>query len=294
MNYPPLHSTICPAALRLLLLFSCLFAVSARSQTITMDGIGHDGYGGVSAISGSGLDGGAYWWMCIEPTGGSTSLGEAHGVTVDALSLAAGWDRQNTERLTAFQGNPAFAAALPTQVRVMEYVLDTYLPWDLMGVSGRFAEQSGDSGLFGNDDAFYNSFFTIQNFIADMYGSPGKTDFTDITSGGLDPFVFELGNAEGNAASLAARQALFDLILDDVAAKSGTSFFDTYTVQGTYLVASSSFPIANNTDPLAPDFNWEDALIIVSPVPEPGGVLLIGCAGIFVLLRRGRKRTTAH
>ncbi len=273
----------------LLFLLIGLLTRTASAQTAAINGVDRDGYGGVYEISGGVFDGGNYWWMCVEPTSGSSGAGNGQGLIADALSLSDAWDQQNTERLTDYQNNGAFYTALPNQVRIMEYVLDTYLPWSEVGISGRFAEQSSNAAGFGTDDTFYNAFFTIQNFLADVYGTPGKTDFTDIGTAGLNPFVFEPGNATGDLAALAARQVLFESIINDVATKAGTTFFDTYAVQGTYLVANSNFSIANNTDPNAPDYNWQDALIILSPVPEPSGALLIACTGLVVMLRRFRK-----
>lgn len=270
------------------LLFS-LVTMTASAQIAAVNGVDRDGYGGVYEISGGVFDGGNYWWMCIEPTSGTSGAGNGQGLIADALTLTDAWDRQNTERLTDYQNNGSFYTALPNQVRIMEYVLDTYLPWSEVGASGRFTEQNSSAANYGTDGTFYNAFFTVQNFLADMYGTPGKTDFTDIGTTGLNPFTFEPGNATGDLAALAARQALFETITDDVATKAGTSFFDTYVVQGTYLVANSNFSLANNTDPIAPDYNWQDALIILSPVPEPSGALLIACTGLVVMLRRFRK-----
>jgi hypothetical protein len=58
-----------------------------------------------------------------------------------------------------YQSDPdhLYTTAIPTQVAVMEYVLDTYLPWDtLAGPSGRFIEQNGDSANYANNETFYN------------------------------------------------------------------------------------------------------------------------------------------
>lgn len=266
-----------------------LLTVTASAQIAAVNGVDRDGYGGVYEISGAAFDGGNYWWMCIEPTSGTSGAGFGQALIADALSLTDAWDQQNTERFNDYQTNGSFYTALPTQVRIMEYVLDTYLPWSEVGASGRFTEQNSNATNFGTDTTFYNAFFTVQNFMADMYGTPGRTDFTDIGTTGLNPFTFESGNAVGNPAALAARQALFDTIVNDVANKATTAFFDTYLVQGTYLVANSNFSLANDSDPNAPDYNWQDALIILSPVPEPSGALLIACTGLVVILRRFRK-----
>lgn len=272
-----------------------LFTVTARAQIAAVNGVDRDGYGGVYEISGAAFfDGGRYWWMCIEPTSGTTGAGFGQALIADAISLTDAWDQQNTERFNDYQNNGSFYTALPTQVRIMEYVLDTYLPWSEVGVSGRFTEQNSASTNYGTATTFYNAFFTVQNFLADMYGTPGKINFTDIGTTGLNPFTFEVGNAVGNTTAIAARQALFNTIINDVANKATTAFFDTYVVQGSYMVANSSFSLANNTDPNAADYNWQDALIILAPVPEPSGALLIVCTGLVVMLRRFRKLSRAR
>lgn len=259
-----------------------LFLVATTSwvdaQTIAINGVDRDGYGGVYEIQGlaSGFDGGNYWWMCIEPNG-SPSPGAGGGFIADAISLTDAWDQQNTERLAFYDSNPGYrTTALPLQVSIMSYVLDTYLP----ATPGRFLEHSADASLYGTDDTFYNSFFTIQNFLAETYGKPTKTDFTDLS----DYDFYETGSAAGNPAALAARELLFTSILTDVEDKAlnNPTFFDTYTAQGTYLVANTLFSEAS------PD-NWQDALIVMTPVPEPSGALLIACTGLAVMLRRFRR-----
>ncbi len=229
--------------------------------------------------------------MCAEPIPGTSGAGNGQGMIADSLSLAGGWDRQNTERLSDYSSNPGFyTTSYPKQIAILSYVLDTYLRWDLAGSSGRFAEQSSASATFGNDDAFYNSFFTVQNVLTHLYGAPGKTDYTDISSGDANPFTFYDGNAAGNSAAIAARQSLFNTIVNDVDGKAGTSFFDTYIAQGTYMIASSSFSTVNNgLGAEEPSKNWQDALIIVAPVPEPSGALLIACTGLAFMLRRFRR-----
>lgn len=267
-----------------------LLCLSASGQLISVNGIDRDGYGGTYQLSGSGYDGGNYWWMCAEPIPGTTGAGSGQGMIANSLSLAGGWDRQNTERLNDYNSNPGFySSAYPKQINILSYVLDTYLRWDLAGASGRFTEQNSTAANFGNDDAFYNSFFTVQNVLNNLYGAPGKTDYTDISFGEANPFTFYEGNATGNTAAIAARQSLFNTIVNDVDSKAGTSFFDAYVAQGTYMIASSSFSTANNgLGPEDSNKNWQDALIIVAPVPEPSGAILIACTGLAFMLRRFR------
>lgn len=96
----------------------------------------------------------------------------------------------------------------------MSYVLDTYLP----STPGRFLEQSSNASLYGNDNTLYNSFFVIQNFLAETYGKPVKTDFTD-----LSDYKFFNGNSAGNPLSIAGRELLFASILTDVATRQSTT-----------------------------------------------------------------------
>jgi len=262
-------------------IFSFALLVSGVSQadTIAINGIDRDGFGGVYEVAGTGFDGGSYWWMCIEPNG-STSAGSGQGFLADAVSFYDGWDQQNTERLDFYTNNPGYyLSALPTQVKVMEYVLDTYLPWNtLAGPSGRFAEQDPTSSLYGNDDPFYNAFFAVQNFLSESYGKTTKSDFTDMSD-----FTFFAGNATDPGA-IAARSALFSSILADVETKAAASFFDTYTAEHGYMIANTLMPSADID-------NWQDALLIYSfaPVPEPSGALLIACTGLAIMLRRFRR-----
>ncbi len=259
--------------------FALLLSGIAKADTIAINGVDRDGYGGVYEVAGTGFDGGRYWWMCIEPNG-STSAGSGQGFLADAVGFYDGWDQQNTERLDFYTNNPGnYLSALPTQVRVMEYVLDTYLPWNtLAGPSGRFAEQDATSSLYGNDDPFYNAFFAVQNFLSETYGKTTKSDFTDMSD-----YSFFAGSAT-DPNSIAARSSIFSTILADVESKALVNFFDTYTAEHGYMIANTLMPSADID-------NWQDALLIYSfaPVPEPSGALLIACTGLAVMLRRMRR-----
>ncbi|MFO1483629.1 MAG: PEP-CTERM sorting domain-containing protein [Verrucomicrobiaceae bacterium] len=254
------------------ILTASTLASTAWAATISITGVDNNGSGGVYQI-----DGQNYWWMCVEPDS-PKNVGTAETITADALSVLEGWDQQNTERLNIYQTDPTlYTTAIPKQIAVMEYVLDTYLPWDtLAGASGRFAEQNSNAANYANDDAFYNSFFAVQNFLAETYGKAVKTDFTNMSD-------FMNYYSSGSSASDIARSNIFQSILSDVAAKDGASFFDTYTAQHGYLIANTFLPTADPN-------NYQDALIISSfaPVPEPGSALLIACCGIAVMLRRKR------
>lgn len=251
------------------------FVSAASAQTIAINGVDHDGWGGVYEISGQN-----YWWMCVEPNG-SPGAGNGEGFLADALDFESAWDQQNTERLNFYQSNPGYyTTAIPKQVAVMEYVLDTYLPWNtLAGASGRFAEQNSSSANYGNDDPFYNAFFTVQNFLIETYGSTVREDFTDMSG-----YSYYTGNA--NPAADLVRSALFQSILDDVEAKDLAGFFATYEATHGYYIANTLFSELDTAN------NWQDALIISSfaPVPEPSGALLIACFGATVMLRRFRRR----
>ena len=255
-----------------LMVFTALTATTSAA-TISVTGVDDNGSGGVYNI-----DGVNYWWMCVEPGPPAVqvpTLGQT--ITADSQSFLDGWDQQNQERLDLYTADPSlYTTAIPRQVAVMEYVLDTYLPWStLAGASGRFIEQSSDSSLYVNDDAFYNSFFAVQNFLSETYGKTVKVDFTN-----LGDYV-EYYNGNFTPAGI-ARSGIFQSILTDVAGK-GNAFFDSYTATHGYFIANTLFPSAD------PD-NWQDALVIASfaPVPEPGGALLIATCGIAWMIRRRR------
>jgi len=264
--------------LPLILLLSLGVAALVPGQVIPINHVDNDGFGGVYDINGQN-----YWWMCIEPNGSSATTPGNSSFLADALLFEPGWDQQNTERQNFYQSNPGYyTTAIPTQVRIMEYVLDAYLPWNtLAGASGRFAEQDSNAANYGNDDAFYNAFFAVQNFLSETYGKTVKgdlaTDFDDLN----DYLDYNAGNM--TAAGI-ARSSIFQSILNDVETKNAASFFDTYSAQHGYFIANTLFSVSDPS-------NWQDALVIASftPVPEPSGALLIACCGVVVILRRWRK-----
>ena len=262
-----------------ILLFSLALICSAGAQSIPVNGVDQNGYGGVYEINGDN-----FWWMCVEPPG-TPAAGPGQSFIADALSFGAGWSQQNTERYVYYNiTNPgALTTVVPKQVAIMEYVLDTYLPWNtLAGASGRFIEQDSNSANYGNDDTFYNSFFAVQNFLSEMYGKEAQSDFNnDLSINFLDYYAGDLSSAG------IARSAIFQSILDDVEAKDGSGYFASYTAQHGYYIANTSYPLSDPN-------NWQDALIISSlaPIPEPSGALLIGAFGVVVLLRRFRRAST--
>ncbi|MCF7789191.1 MAG: hypothetical protein K9N47_23910 [Prosthecobacter sp.] len=253
-----------------LLIAAC--TASAAAATISVTGLDNGG----DSIGQYSINGQTYWWLCIEP--GVPALSN-QTITAETYSIHDGWTVQNTERNDIYLSDPSFYASIITkQVSVMEYVLDTYLPWDtLAGASGRFLERSGDYNNFGNNDTFYNAMFAVQNFLAQTEGKPPKADYTDM-SDYLDYYI-GLGNATADA-----RSAIFQSMLSDVASKDSSNFFDTYTAQHQYFTVSTLLPEADIN-------NWQDGLVIggFTPVPEPGGALLIASFGIAWTLRRRRR-----
>lgn len=255
-------------------IFSLMLAASAltaSADTVTVTGLENDG----NAIGQYVIGGDTYWWMCIEP--GPPALSNAT-ITAQTYSLSQGWDKQNTERYAIYQDDlnnlagDLYNFALPKQVVVMEYVLDTYLPWSLAGASGRFLEQDPSFSAFDNDDTFHNSFFAVQNFLSETYGKVSKTDFTDMSN--FVDYFQPLGTPVGDA-----RSTIFQSILTDVEAKDLANFFDTYTAQHQYLTVNTFLPENDAA-------NWQDGIIIV---PEPGSALLIACCGIAWTIRRRRR-----
>lgn len=254
--------------------FTLLFAawtVTASAATVSVTGLDNNG----DVIGQYVIGGQTYWWMCIEP--GPPALSN-QTITANSLSFTDGWTVQNTERYNnTYAADPGFYASIvPKQISVMEYVLDTYLPWDtLAGASGRFLEQSGDYNNFNNNDSFYNAMFAVQNFLAQTEGKETKSDFTDM-SDYLDYYA-----GHGNATD-DGRSAIFQSILSDVAAKDGSGFFATY-------VAQHSYSTVNTFAPEADPSNWQDGLVIgLAAVPEPGSALLIASFGLAWIIRRRR------
>ncbi len=256
-------------------LFPLVFAactLTAAAATISVTGLDNNG----EAIGQYNINGQTYWWLCIEPA--TPALSNAT-ITAETYSFHDGWTVQNTERNDIYLSDAVFyAPIISKQVAVMEYVLDTFLPWDtLAGASGRFLEQSGDYLDFVNDDAFYNAMYAIQDFLSQTAGSPPRDDFR-VMDDYVDYFAGHGNTTDDN------RSLLFQSILSDVEAKDLAGFFATYTAQHNY------FTVNTLLDEADPD-NWQDGLVIggFSPVPEPGGALLIASCGIAWTLRRRRR-----
>ena len=245
------------------------FAATVSADTVTVTGLENDG----NPVGQYVIGGQTYWWMCIEP--GPPALSN-QTITAQTYSFQDGWDKQNTERYGIYQSDLSlYTDVIPKQVAVMEYVLDTYLPWDtLSGASGRFLEQDPSFTSFNNNDAFHNSLFAVQNFLSETQGKAVNSDFTTIMN-----YYAGLGDPTDNA-----RSSIFQSILSDVVSKDAAGFFATYAAQHNYFTVNTFAP---ENDPN----NWQDGLVIggFSPVPEPGGALLIACCGIAWTLRRRRR-----
>jgi hypothetical protein len=253
-------------------------AFTASADTVTVTGLENDG----NPVGQFVINGETYWWLCIEP--GPAALSNAT-ISAQTYSFSQGWDKQNTERfnnyqddLTNFNGD-LYNIALPKQIAVMDYVLDTYLPWSMAGASGRFTEQDGSYTNFNNNDTFHNSLFAVQNFLSETYGKVAKDNFTDMSD--YEDYYTLLGTPTGDG-----RSTIFQNILDDVEAKANdpSSFFDNYTAQHDYATLNTLYAehdLANN---------WQDGLIIgFAAVPEPDSALLIACCGIAWTIRRRRR-----
>ena len=257
---------------RLAALALSLFTLSAASAaTVTVTGVDDNGEIGIYQIGGEN-----YWWMCIEP--GTPALNAT--ITAEQLSFYDGWDQQNSERLSLYQSDPSFYynTAMPKQIAVMSYVLDTYLPWStLAGASGRFLEQNQNASSYGDNTSFYNAMMVVQNFLAETYGKPPKTDFTTLSD--YDNYFDNVSTPTNDARSL-----LFQSILADVASKDLASYFDSYVAQHGYMIINTQLPVGDPN-------NWQDGLMIYSfaPVPEPGSAMLIASCGFAWMLRRKRR-----
>lgn len=268
--------------MKFLSLISALFlsaASLASGQQVVINGVSTDGYIGVYETADA-----FYWWLCIEPEG-TPGANSGEAFFADRLDLATGgWTSQNTERAAAFAGIAPDIVA--KQVGVINFVLDNFLPLATLQAPETLPVGAELRPNFDNNDSFYNSLYAVQQFISGVYGKPLHTNFADLAD-------FEDRWSGDLSAAGQARSDLFQSILDAVAAAENgddpDNFYSNYTAQNEYFVASTLYSLANNLDNTAPDFNWQDALIIVAPVPEPSGALLIGCCGLALLVRRWRK-----
>jgi hypothetical protein len=255
--------------------FSLMFAAcatTAMADAVTVTGLPNGG----ESIGQYSINGQNYWWLCIEP--GAPALQQS--ITAQTYSFLDGWDKQNTERYNIYQSDPTlYTTVIPKQVAVMEYVLDAYLPWDtLAGASGRFLEQDSNSANFHTNNTFDNALFAVQNFLAETNGKAELSDFTTVHTYYMDYYA-GLGNPTDDA-----RSALFQNILNDVAAKDASAFFATYVAQHNYFTVNTLLPSADPN-------NWQDGLVLggFTPAPEPGSAILIASFGFVWIVRRRRR-----
>lgn len=262
------------------LFFALFFTTATIAVGQFANGFSNDGYIGTYDINGT-----HYWWLCVEPEGTpAANLGQS--LIADAVSIETGWDNQNTERATLYSNSPAAQAALAKQVNIMEYVLDNFLPISILSTPGALTEDDENSSYYSNDVEFYNAMYAVQHFMSETYGKITRTDFTDLAADYTDRWAA----ANDFSASGISRSQLFQSILDAVELADQNDMFDVdYVPTNSYFILNSPYSLANNSDPTAGDFNWQDTLIIAIPVPEPSGALLIACCGLTVMLRRWRK-----
>lgn len=223
-----------------------------------------------------------YWWFCVQPDGsrGPLAAGPA-GYTANLVSLDYGWTHQTTERfalsidpLTPQQNRDDLAA----QVNVIEYVLDSYLPWS--DTADRFLELNSLVDQSANVP-FLNNFYAAQQYFKKLYDRLAAPAFTDLS-------VFNPPNpfALDSPANI-ARNGIFNQIIGDINLKDAANFFAAYDATHSYLVVNTFENQAS--DPLTwtgkPDF--QDAIILGGPVPEPAtGVFALGS----LLVLGGRRR----
>ena len=223
-----------------------------------------------------------YWWMCVQPDGSRGPLAAGPGGYPAALvSLDYGWTHQTTERY-ALSIDPLTPQPnrddITAQVNVIEYVLDAYLPWS--DTADRFLEFNSIVDQEANVP-FLNSFYAAQQYFKKLYERLAAPVFTDL-SVFTPPNPFAL-----DTPSNIARNAIFNQISGDIKARDAANFFAAYDATHSYLIVNTFENQAG--DPLTwtgkPDY--QDAIILGGPVPEPAtGLLALGS----VLVLGGRRR----
>jgi hypothetical protein len=254
----------------------CLQVSAAWSANISTAGIdGTDG--GLLKIEND-----PYWWFCIQPDGSEGPIGAPGGTYQgDVVSLDYGWTRQTTERFT-FVGTatPQAQADLSRQINVIEYVLDTYLPWS--ETSDRFLENVGtppESTNQGADTNFFNRLYAVQQYVKKLHGKlyEDNTAFTSLS------IYSPTSDFPLLTAADVARTNFFNTIKADVNTKAASGFFDSYAPMHNYAIVNTFY---SATDPL----DYQDAIVIgTSAIPEPSSVLL----GLGTLLVLGNRRRRA-
>ena len=245
----------------------------------------------VSSAGVNGADGGIlqldqtdpYWWFCVQPDGsrGPLSAGAA-GYTADVVSLDYGWTRQTTERFTYAGGVPPNVQAdLGLHVNVIEYLLDTYLPWN--ATTDRFLEFAGQIDQNANND-FLNRFYAVHAYVKELFLKP-YADTNPNGPGFTDLSLFDPANpytAAMPTAAEIARRDFFNTMKAEVRAKDVSNDFESYDPMHQYF-------IVNTFQSQASPLDWQDALIIGGAVPEPS-VGLLAVASVLALVGRRRRR----
>lgn len=253
----------------------CLVIAPARSANISSAGVdGTDG--GLLEINQTD----PYWWFCVQPDGSKGPIAaDPAGYEGDVVSLDYGWTRQTTERF-AFAGNeatPAAQADLALQVNVIEYVLDTYLPWS--ETTDNFLENVANPASSTDQEAnnnFFNRFYAIQQYVKKLHAKlyQDTAAFTDLS-------VYSPASDLPNVtAAEVARNNFFNAIKADVNDKDATGFFANYDPIHEYAIVNT---FKSQADPL----DYQD-LIIIGTVPEPSATLL--ALGSVLLLGSSRRR----
>lgn len=253
---------------------------------------------GASNISSAGVDGpdggllkvdqaDPYWWFCVQPDGSRGPLPAGPtGYTADIVSLDYGWTRQTTDRF-AFAGatNEEAFDDLARQVNVIEYILDTYLPWadTTNNFLNNVADPASSTDQAANND-FFNRYYAAQQYIKKLYNKlyDDNTSFTDLS---LYSPTSDIPNV--TPADI-ARNAFFVAIRDDIKIKALDDDFLSYTPQHDYSMVNTFAAqfVAPGQTPNPND--WQDAIIIgYVPVPEPSiSLLSLGALGLLSRRRR--------
>lgn len=233
----------------------------------------------ISSAGADGVDGGLlkidqtdpYWWFCVQPDGSRGPLAAGPpGYTANVVSLDYGWTRQTTERFAFISGAPSQVQAdVVLHVNVIEYLLDTYLPWN--ETTDRFLEMSGQTNQ-NADNNFLNRFYAVHAYVKELFlksyqdTDPMGTGFTDLS-------LFNPDNPYTSLTPTAAETARRDFFNDmkaEVRTKDLTNDFAAYNPLHTYAIVNT-FEIQGNA------VDWQDALIIAGAVPEPSiGLLALG------------------
>jgi len=257
-------------------------------------GLAPGGAANITSAGVNGPDGGLlninktdpYWWFCVQPDGSRGPLSAPRGgYEADIVTLDYGWTRQTTDRF-AFAGQAPVSAQedLGRQVNVIEYVLDTWLPWN--ETTNNFLNKVADPASSTDQAAdinFFNRYYAAQQFIKKLYNK-----LYDDNNGFQDLSLFSPANPFGTAtAADQARHDFFNNMVADVRSQALDDLFLFYAAKHDYALVNTFADqyLADGSTPNPDD--WQDAIIIGYPIPEPS-TGLAGLVGIFLLIRRRR------